>query len=242
VSRGRVLLTDTIPEYGRRTSDGKTIVGSQEKDLNSVLEPVRRSWGRDMVLIADSQSESDLRALASRCVREDLIPVDPGPLVSLVVKARLRGSTARTGSDAGPDPREIEKVAFVIGTRDGMTQKQLHFMEKEGFAIRRPASIDAADVNVFSFSLEVDAKLIDDSFVNSLRDYDAIVLSGGATANFVLEMSDFGCIVNGAQMQPLLSTGTVRGGVLDGKLVVLKGGFIGHENTYKMILQWLKQR
>ncbi|MDA4133060.1 MAG: hypothetical protein OK454_08050, partial [Thaumarchaeota archaeon] len=84
--------------------------------------------------------------------------------------------------------------------------------------------------------------LIDGSFVSSLRDYDAIVLSGGATASYVLEMSDFECIVNDAQVQPLLSSGTVRGGVLDGKFVVLKGGFIGDEKTYKTILEWLKQR
>jgi uncharacterized protein YgbK (DUF1537 family) len=97
-------------------------------------------------------------------------------------------------------------------------------------------------VSIFSFSLGADAGLVDDSFVSSLRDYDAIILSGGATASFVLERSGFGCIVNGAQVQPLLSSGMVRGGVLDGKLVVLKGGFIGDENTYKTILEWLKQR
>jgi len=239
--RGRILVTDTIPEYGRRTSDGKTVVGNRETDLDAVLEPVRSLIERRRVIVADSQNEADLRSLASRCVRENLIPVDPGPLVSLVVKERLgvsQGSLTQTNAGRRP----IEKVAFVIGTRDGMTMKQLQHMQREGFAIRPPASTEAADVSIFSFSLDTNAELIDGSFVSSLRDYDAIVLSGGATASYVLEMSDFECIVNDAQVQPLLSSGTVRGGVLDGKFVVLKGGFIGDEKTYKTILKWLKQR
>jgi uncharacterized protein YgbK (DUF1537 family) len=240
--RGRILVTDTIPEYGRRTSNGKTVVGNRETDLGAVLEPVRALIDRGRVIVADSQNEADLRSLASRCVRENLIPVDPGPLVSLVVKERLGASQGSLSTQTNAGRRPIEKVAFVIGTRDGTTLKQLQHMQREGFAIRPPISTEAADVSIFSFSLDTNAELIDDSFVNSLRDYDAIVLSGGATASYVLEMSDFGCIVNGAQVQPLLSSGTVRGGVLDGKFVVLKGGFIGDEKTYKTILKWLKQR
>jgi uncharacterized protein YgbK (DUF1537 family) len=241
-SRGRILLTDTIPEYVRSTSNGKTIVGSQEKDLKVMLEAIRRGGDRERVIVADSQSEADLRVLASRCVREGLIPVDPGPLVSMVVKERLRLSGVPPQASAKIGTGHIEKVAFVIGTREDMTVKQLQYMEKEGFAVRPPASTEAADVSIFSFSLGANTGLVDDSFVSSLRNYDAIVLSGGATASLVLERSGFDCIVNGAQIQPLLSSGIVRGGMLDGKLVVLKGGFIGDENTYKTILGWLKQR
>lgn len=236
--RGRVLVTDTIPEYGRYTKGGKTYVDNQGRDLNALLETV--PGGR--VVVADSETVADLSALASRCTREGMIPADPGPLVSLVVKDRLRfsGKVPKSHERGGGSP--IEKVAFVIGTRDGMTLKQLRHIELEGFIVRPPKSEEAAEVSIFAFSLDNEARLVDDSFVDSLRDYDAIVLSGGATASFVLDKSRFDCIVNGAQVQPLLSTGTVRGGILDGTLVVLKGGFIGDEKTYKTILEWLKQR
>lgn len=236
--RGRVLLTDTIPEYGRYTKGGRTYVDNQGKDLNALLETI--PGGK--IVVADSETEADLNALASRCAREGMIPVDPGPLVSLVVKERLRISRVVPRTHERRRRGPVEKVAFVVGTRDGMTLKQLRHMELEGFIVRPPTSEEAAKVSIFAFSLDDEARLVDNSFVDSLRDYDAIVLSGGATASFVLGKSRFDCIVNGAQVQPLLSTGTVRGGILDGKPVVLKGGFIGDEKTYKTILEWLKQR
>jgi len=33
----------------------------------------------------------------------------------------------------------------------------------------------------------------------------------------------------------------VKGGLFDGKRVVLKGGFIGDDYTYKRILDWLRK-
>lgn len=241
-SRGRILVTDTIPEYGRRTDHGKTIIGAREKDLSAAIGPAVGAGKTDRVVIADSRSHTDLQALASRCFSEALIPVDPGPLVSLVARQRLliSGETLRTLTRASQTP--IEKVAFVIGTRDRITLKQLRYMSREGFAIGQPGSIDPGRVSIFSFSLASDATIVDDAFLDSLRGYDAIVLSGGATANFILEKSGFDYIANGPQLQPLLSSGTVTGGLFDGKTVVLKGGFIGYENTYKTILEWLKQK
>jgi D-threonate/D-erythronate kinase len=239
--RGKVLLTDTVPEYGRFTREGKTYLGAQEKDLASVASLALGPGGSARVVIADSRSRPDLEALASRCVREGLIPVDPGPLISLVAKRTLLASSLPIPNlQARRVP--VEKVAYVIGTRDGMTMKQLRYMSKVGYDVRQPATAEPKDVSIFSFSLASDASRVDDSFLASLRDYDALVLSGGATANFILERSGFGYIANGPQVQPLLSSGVVKGGLLDGKTVVLKGGFIGYENTYKTILEWLKQK
>lgn len=242
LARGRVLVTDTIPEYGRRTENGETIFGTQAKNIEHALQHGGVRNERRELIIADSQNDNDLRSLAKRCIRENLIPVDPGPLISMVVKEMLFDKTRPEPTIGKKNSRSLERVAFVIGSRDDMTMNQLRSMEHQGYPIKTLASRKVDDVSIFSFSLEREAEQVNDSFVDSLVDYDAIVLSGGATASFVLERSGFKHILNDGQVQPLISTGRIVGGRLDGKLVVLKGGFIGDENTYKTILGWLTKR
>jgi D-threonate/D-erythronate kinase len=238
LSRGKILITDTIPEYGRRTINGRTIIENRETNLWQMLEELR-GLRDSRIAIADSQTESDLRSLAAKCINEDWIPVDPGPLISMVVKERqhLLKSEKRTGPGIG----HTGKVAYVIGTKDGTTFSQLNYMRRLGFKIRRPGDPETARVCIFTLDLRHESILIEDAFVKSLQDYDALVLSGGATASFLLEKANFDYIVNHPQLQPLVSCGTVKGGLFDGKLIILKGGFIGDEKTYKTILDWLKQ-
>jgi D-threonate/D-erythronate kinase len=236
--RGAVLITDTIPDYGRRTQSGKTVIGAQRKDIESLLEPLRRSMkDRSAITIADSETYDDLDRLARTCIEDDLIPVDPGLLVAAVARTRL-GLDART---PGPSTKMAWKVAFVVGTRDPRTLEQLGHMETLGFPIQKPAVKRAEDVDLFVFSMEKDKGIITQPFLEHLAKYDGLVLSGGATANHVLARSGFRYLQNDGQVQPLVSSGIVRGGVLGGKRVVLKGGFIGDAKTYKTILDWLRK-
>lgn len=239
-NKGKVLVTDTIPEYGRITRDGKTMLGGSVKDLREKLRPVQEELEDGWLVAADSASKSDLEELAGRCIAEGRIPVDPGPLVSLVARAGLEGLGGR--EESGVTRSGVRHVAFVIGTTDDMTMRQLRYMEEQGYPLKRPVPRERAPVSIFTFSFDQEWRSVDDAFLQSLRGYEALVLSGGATAGFVLERSGCKCIVSGEQIQPLLSTGRVRGGLFDGKMVVLKGGFIGDEKTYKTILEWLTRK
>ena len=234
--RGDVLVTDTIPEYGRRTLSGRTLIGSQHRDIESLLAPLRSQRKDRKIELADSATYDDLDILARRCVQDGLIPADPGPLVARVARARL-----------GLDPMTPERprggakrVAFVVGTRDPQTLKQVHRMEELGVLVQKPGIKRAEEVDIFAFSVERDGALVTRDFLQFLADYDALVLSGGATANYILARSGFRYLVSGEQLQPLVSSATVKGGLFEGKRVVLKGGFIGDDNTYKTILDWLK--
>jgi uncharacterized protein YgbK (DUF1537 family) len=89
--------------------------------------------------------------------------------------------------------------------------------------------------------VEKDGVLVTGEFLQFLADYDALVWSGGATANYILARSGFRYLVSDEQVQPLVSSASVKGGLFDGKRVVLKGGFIGDDNTYKTILDWLRK-
>jgi len=238
LERGDVMVTDTIPEYGRRTVSGKTCIGTQQRDIASLLAPLRRGTRARTITIADSETQEDLDLLALRCIDDNLIPVDPGPLVARVARKKLGLDAPASNCAAG---KTVSSVAFVVGTRDPRSLEQIRHMKDLGFAVQEPGLKRAEGVDVFTFSIGNQKSLITRPFLEQLAGYDALVLSGGTTANHVLGRSGFECLLNDGQVQPLVSSALVSGGVFDGKRVVLKGGFIGDEKTYKTILDWLRR-
>ncbi|MGA2663928.1 MAG: four-carbon acid sugar kinase family protein [Nitrososphaerales archaeon] len=230
-----VLVTDTIPEYGRLTASGRTVLGAQQRDIAQLLAPLLEEGLR--VSVVDSETDRDLDALALRCVEEGLTPVDPGPLVARVVRRRLGADGTVPAGRRAPS----ESVAFVVGTGDPRTVEQIRYLGDLGFPVQKPRVKRAEEVDVFSFSIGREKDLVTGAFLEQLRAYDALVLSGGATANHVLERAGTRRLLNDGQVQPLVSSGVVSGGVLDGKRVVLKGGSIGDDKTYKTILDWLRR-
>ena len=238
LERGPVLITDTIPEYGRRTESGKTVIGAQKKNIESLLGPLRgKTKDRSSITVADSATYEDIDRLARTCVEGDLIPIDPGLLIAAVARTRL-GLGAQT---PGVGRERASRVGFVVGTMDPRTLEQIDHMRRLGYPVQKPAVKRAGEVDLFVFSMEKDKGIVTQPFLEHLAEYDALVLSGGATANHVLARSGFRYLQNDGQVQPLISSGIVRGGLLDGKRVVLKGGFIGDEKTYKTILDWLRK-
>ena len=235
--RGDVLVTDTIPEYGRCTFSGRTTIGSQHRDMEPLLAPLRQQNKDRRIEIADSKTYEDLDALAVRCVEDGMIPADPGPLVARVARARSLLEPKRPATNS-PGAR---RVAFVVGTRDPQTQRQVRRMEELGVPVQKPGIKRTEDVDIFAFSVEKDGDLVTRDFLRFLAGYDALVLSGGATANYILARSGFRYLVSEEQVLPLVSSASVKGGLFDGKRVVLKGGFIGDDNTYKTILDWLRK-
>ena len=74
---GNIILTDTIPEYGRYTFNGSSIDRNGTINITKMLPDKLKPY----VEIADSQSYVDIQKLAKKCVDENLLPVDPGILI-----------------------------------------------------------------------------------------------------------------------------------------------------------------
>jgi D-threonate/D-erythronate kinase len=238
--RRRILLTDTIPEYGRYTSKGATIFGRKSIVISRRLSKSIQTYA-DRITIADSYSSTDLKELAKFCVKNGLIPVDPGPLISNYFVLNKN----KSGTKLQPKrPRaKIKRVGFLIGTNNPVTLRQIqvanHFMRLRPVESLRGPEDQNSKVDAFVFSLKKARLLMDRNFFQSLVEYDALFLSGGETANYILEKSGFQCILNYESIEPLVSTGVVQGGLFDGKLVVLKGGSIGDDNMFKRIRNWM---
>ena len=78
---GKLLLTDTIPSYGRFTSSGITHLDGDFMDLKIVLNNMSKQV-QERIEIVDAQDERDLKRIARRCILEGRIPADPGPLIA----------------------------------------------------------------------------------------------------------------------------------------------------------------
>lgn len=74
-----IALTDTIPEYGRYTYNNYTIYRESRLDLNQII----MDRVRNKTFIFDSKTYGDLENIADHCLSHNLIPVDPGPLISV---------------------------------------------------------------------------------------------------------------------------------------------------------------
>lgn len=84
-TKRNALLTDTIPEYERYTVDNSTVCNGERLDLLKLLnfEKYEINDVKKKVEIRESKTLQDLRLLADACIKEDLAPIDPGPMISL---------------------------------------------------------------------------------------------------------------------------------------------------------------
>ncbi len=130
----------------------------------------------------------------------------------------------------------LGQVAILIGTYRDVTVKQVDYLQQKGFEARFPSPGNCNRIDVYRFRLDRDYNLLKEEFLIHLTRYNTLIISGGATANFILERSGFMYIENRKSMMPLVSSGIIRGGMLDGKELILKGGLIGMESCYIDIL------
>lgn len=233
IEKRKVLITDTIPEYGRFTENGFTVLSGIRKNIAEIFD---FPYEREKITIADSKTYDDIDALAEICIRNNLVPIDPIPLIARYAKKLTRINKPKVKLK---DTHKSDNAAVLIGTYREITEKQVRFLENMGFRFRKPSTHPRNALDLYRFKLDSDWELIDDAFINHLSGYDTIIISGGATANHVLKKSGFIYIENHESIMPLVSTGTIRGGTLDGIKVVLKGGLIGNESCYLDILKYV---
>lgn len=88
LEKNDVLLTDTVPEFGRFTESG--IVKLTDGFINLVpLATNLRAYGENYghkFVVADSKTYRDLERLAKVCITRGMVPVDPGPLIAYVAR------------------------------------------------------------------------------------------------------------------------------------------------------------
>lgn len=83
--RSNIAITDTIPEYGRYTSNGFTIYKNEKKDVNHLIP----SKLKNRAEVLDSSTYDDLYEISRKCIDENLVPVDPGPLIAIYLEMIL---------------------------------------------------------------------------------------------------------------------------------------------------------
>ncbi len=132
------------------------------------------------------------------------------------------------------------KISIVIGTYRDKTLKQLDYLADSGI---KPKNLDGDvvnDIDLYAFRLNTDYKEIDEKFIKKLSNYDYIIISGGETAFYILNKANFVYIENKKNIMPLISKGIVKGGILNNKRLVLKGGNIGDSDIYLKIIDCIK--
>jgi hypothetical protein len=81
---GKIILTDTIPEFNRYTSSGSTV----QKNISMNITEMLPDDLKPFITIADSFHYKDIQELAKRCIMENYIPVDPGILIKAYLEMK----------------------------------------------------------------------------------------------------------------------------------------------------------
>ncbi len=256
IERGfTVIITDTIPEYGRYTTNGFTVMNNSRDsipakfnrvipiiidDINKLVN-IKNATGK--IFIVDSRSHDDLKKIASFIAKnQNVVPVDPLYLIAYTAQQHIINSARKTRLII---EKVIKKIAFIVGSTQEMTIKQINYAKHHGFHVIRLYDLIKSNYTVDNdwviiyFDYMRDKELLTRELVKYLVNFDAVVLSGGETANFIFELSNGLFIESIADIMPLIGVGVIRGGALDGKLIVTKGGFIGKEDTYVTIKDFL---
>ena len=240
------IMTDTIPEYGRYTMDGNTITPDGSMNIIekfSKLEAIqvkidelkRTKIENGKVYVVDSKDYNDIEKIAYFIHRNGYFPMDPGPLCSAVSRFNLKERNEKIY------PPRVSNILYIIGSMEKKTEMQIKHAVSMGIELFdindfKTQSLRAAIIRLNYF---VHRHLINQEFINNVKNYDSYVLSGGETANTFFEASNGLFIESLGDFMPLVGIGRLIGGILHGKIVVTKGGMIGSENVYMRILDYL---
>lgn len=134
------------------------------------------------------------------------------------------------------------KICIIVGTYRTTSLRQIDCLRQRGYEVRKPPSESSTDVVVYAFKLDRDKCYLTSEFITSLERYDAVILSGGETASTILNLTRFHYLENVKGPSPLVSAATIKGGALDGKIVLLKGGLIGGDDIYLNLISWLEHK
>lgn len=249
-SKDNVLIfTDTIPEYGRYTENGFTVMDDKKLSIVGKFQEIKAlpidlknlrnidpEEDKGTVFIVDSKTHEDLRIISKIVLEKGFVPVDPIPMVSNVGHLFLKKKDEKECNFMN-----IKKISFIIGSNELKTKKQVDWARNRGFELGDLNNfLSLKNDNIIKFDLFKDINLINKNLITFLKDFDAIVLSGGETANFIFKMARGSYIKTICDIQPLIGVGKIVEGDLNGKIIVTKGGSIGSDDVYIRIRDFLK--
>ncbi|ABW01751.1 four-carbon acid sugar kinase family protein [Caldivirga maquilingensis] len=244
-----MVITDTIPEYGRFTEGGFTILGDSKVSILERLGGIRamvtsirglkaNASNLKGVVIVDSRTMSDIAEIAQVIHDNGFTAVDPGPLNAQVAGLYVKGKLSKHTIN------RVERVCFIIGSTHENTIRQIERAKRNGIRvinIRDSTDLSSYDNVIISFDLMKDKDYLNEDFIKQAAQFDALVVSGGETANLLINVSKANYLESIGEVMPLVGVGLIRGGLLDGKIIVTKGGIIGGEDTYLIIRDYLRR-
>ncbi len=132
----------------------------------------------------------------------------------------------------------MDKIGIIIGSITGITERQVKFL-KHTLNSGTLNIQNCPEIKLFYLPERDFSTINDRGFISLLMECDALIMSGGETAFCVLNASGFNYLESGKQILPLISTGIIHGGMLDGERYVIKGGSLGNDDIYVKLIQRL---
>lgn len=130
-------------------------------------------------------------------------------------------------------------IAIVVGSVTKITKKQIKHIEE---SINDANKILYKDVCLYYVGNDNYTLIKEHEFIEGLLNSKVLIMSGGETAYSLLNASGFDYLISNRQIMPLISTGTINGGLLHGKKYVIKGGSIGDVNVYNKIMEYINNK
>ncbi len=132
----------------------------------------------------------------------------------------------------------MDKIAIIIGSNTDITLGQVKYL-KDHLIFGELNLDDNYKIKLFHLPGANFVQSTDKNFIESLKEYTILILSGGDTAYSVLHTAEFNYLESGDRILPLISTGTIHGGVFDGKKYIIKGGSLGDDDIYIKLIKHL---
>ncbi|MGC8558700.1 MAG: four-carbon acid sugar kinase family protein [Nitrososphaeria archaeon] len=240
----KVILTDTIPEYNRFTDEGYTVYKDKKINITEKFNKIKPSIvknireiekNQNQIYIVNSHSYADLREIAKFSIEKGYLLADPGPAIAQVFSMLFKNTNTLKRSF------NVGKIIFIVGSNEFLTKKQINYASSFGIPVFHISEYDAESIfdTVIIYFDYLKERYLVKRLLGHLADYDAIVLSGGDTAQFVLFLSGVLYLEAIGELSPLIGISIAKGGILDGKIIITKGGSIGNEGTYLEIIKKL---
>ncbi|MGC8621840.1 MAG: four-carbon acid sugar kinase family protein [Caldisphaera sp.] len=243
----KFLITDTIPEYNRFTKNGNTFSPHKILNIAGIFNELRgnhysitqiNKFEKNLdFFVLDSATYDDLEQLSHIALDNNLIPVDPGPLCSIYGKNLLN-----LPKNQKKEVKPVDRVIYIIGTIEPITLAQIEYSKNHGFTVftlENYYQVDKINNNIILFDYLKESTKIDEKFIKYLSNYDALVISGGDTANLIFNRANGIFVENMPDILPLIGIGKIGGGALNNKIIVSKGGKIGTQDIFIKINSFL---
>lgn len=254
------ISTSFVPSYFKGLSVARIPMESVQKGQDELAWELERLVSEGArVVVADAMTDNDIEILASAAfaVKEQIIPVDPGPFSAALLSRHLvRGVPGA--------------VLSVIGSTSEKTRKQLAWLEDkiptkkfafspsetpEEAASRLRWFLAESGGNVPFILLRPDSRIERGSEEQTARTLASlgktaltvlgghvrgILLSGGDTAAMFFEEAGATALLPETEIQPLMMGGKILDGAFAGLKTVTKGGLVGEEDAIYKAALWLR--